>query len=77
MADDPILSGMAHLTRALAAPWRLFGTQPSRAVLEGLRGRNVLLDALFYDVKTIRPEEAVTLAPPAFGGRAGIGRAHV
>lgn len=73
MADDPILDGIANLTRALAAPWRMFGTPPSRAMLEGLRGRNVMLDALFYDVKVVRPDEALALAPPAYGGKAEEG----
>ncbi|MDB5791220.1 MAG: hypothetical protein JWQ80_1244 [Massilia sp.] len=33
------------------------------AMLEGLRRRNAVLDALFYDVKVISPRETGTLAP--------------
>lgn len=63
MADNPFLDGIAQFTRAFTSPWRLFGKPPSEAFLDGLRQRNVLLDALFYDVKVIRHDEAVALAP--------------
>lgn len=63
MSDNPFLDGMAQFTRAFTSPWRMFGKPPSEALLGGLRQRNLLLDAIFYDVKVIRPEEAALLAP--------------
>lgn len=73
MAEKEYHSGIADLTRALAAPWRLFGSTPNNPLMRGLGGGNVLLDALFYDIKVIRHEEALSLAPPALGGAAGTG----
>lgn len=73
MAEKQLFSGIADLTRALAAPWRLFGSSPSNPMMRGLGGGNVLLDALFYDVKVIRHDEALRLAPPALGGTVGEG----
>ena len=67
MVDNPFTTGIAQFTRALSLPWRFFGTPPSAAFLEGLRQRGVLLDALFYDVKVIRHEEAAELAPEKVG----------
>lgn len=63
MAENPFLDGLARFTHAFTSPWRLFGKPPSEAFLEGLRQRNVLLDALFYDVKVILPDEAAALTP--------------
>jgi hypothetical protein len=63
MADNPFTTGIAQWTHAVTLPWRLFGRPSSAALLEGFRQRNILLDALFYDVKVVRHEEAVDLAP--------------
>ena len=69
MADDPFSAGFAQFGRAWALPWRLFSKPQSDAFLQGLRRRNVMLDALFYDVRVITRDEALDLAP----GKAGEG----
>ena len=63
MPDDPISAGFEQFSRAMALPWRLFSRPSSDAFLEAFRHRNVLLDALFYDVHVIGGEEAADLAP--------------
>lgn len=67
MPDNPFTTGIAQFTHAASLPWRLFGFPTSAALLEGLRQRNILLDALFYDVKAIRHDEALELAPSKAG----------
>lgn len=63
MTDNPLTTGILQWTHAMTLPWRLFGRPSNAALLEGIRQRNILLDALFYDVKVVRHEEAVGLAP--------------
>lgn len=65
MADDFISAGIARWTDAMTLPWRLFGRPSSAALLDVFRRRNVLLDALFYDVKVVTRDEAIDLAPSA------------
>jgi hypothetical protein len=55
--------GAAQITRAASLPSQLQAPNPAREVfLEGARHRNAVLDALFYDVKTIDPDEASKIA---------------
>ena len=63
MTDNPFSIGLAQFSRAAMLPWRLFGFPSSAAFLGVLHQRNVLLDALFYDVKVVRHDEALNLAP--------------
>ena len=63
MTDNPFTTGLLQWTHAVTLPWRLFGRPSNAGLLEGFRQRNILLDALFYDVKVVRHEEAVGLAP--------------
>lgn len=56
------LSRWSAWQRQPAANPLTMGTSPE-VTLESLRQRNALLDALFYDVKVISPEEAHGLAP--------------
>ncbi|TCR92156.1 hypothetical protein [Rhizobium sp. BK376] len=49
---------MAQFARSLSLPERLQRTPSRNLALEALRQRNTALDALFYDVKVITPEEA-------------------
>lgn len=67
MADNPFSAGIAQWTHAVTLPWRLFGRPSGAALLEGFRRRNILLDALFYDVKVVRHDEALRLAPSVAG----------
>jgi hypothetical protein len=67
MADDPFSAGLEQFSRAMALPWRLFSKPTGEAFLEGLRQRNVLLDALFYDVRVVTREEAAVLSPSKAG----------
>ncbi len=67
MADDPFSAGLAQFSRAWALPWRLFSKPQSDAFMASLRRRNVLLDALFYDVRVVSAEEAADLARPTVG----------
>lgn len=67
MADHPFSAGIAQWTHAVTLPWRLFGRPSSVALLDGFRRRNVLLDALFYDVKVVGHDEAAELAPAIAG----------
>ncbi|MCE1234945.1 MAG: hypothetical protein LWW93_01175 [Hyphomicrobiales bacterium] len=63
MTDNPFSAGLLQWSHAMTLPWRLFGRPTDAGLLEGFRQRNILLDALFYDVKVVGPEEAVDLAP--------------
>lgn len=63
MADNPFTTGIHQWTHAVTLPWRLFGRPSNAALLEAVRQRNILLDALFYDVKAVRHDEAIELAP--------------
>jgi hypothetical protein len=49
---------LTQFARTLSLPERLQHSPVRNLALEGLRQRNVALDALFYDVKVITPEEA-------------------
>jgi hypothetical protein len=49
---------MTQFARTLSLPERLQRTPSRNLALEALRQRNTALDALFYDVKVITPEEA-------------------
>lgn len=53
------IHSLPHPVRAHLEPPRAASALPLRNLaLEGLRQRNVALDALFYDIKVITPEEA-------------------
>jgi hypothetical protein len=67
MADDPFSAGLAQFAQAWALPWRLFSKPQSDAVRVGLRRRNVMLDALFYDVRVVARDEASDLAQASAG----------
>jgi hypothetical protein len=67
MPDTPFTSGLEQLSRAMAAPWRFFSRPNGASFLEGLRRRNVLLDALFYDVRVVGDDEAEDLSPTHAG----------
>ena len=49
--------------RAAALPRRVRQAPARTALLEGIRQRNALLDALFYDVGVVRQDEAVAISP--------------
>ncbi len=49
---------LTQFARTLSLPERLQHSPLRNLALEGLRQRNLALDALFYDVKVITPEEA-------------------
>ncbi|GAC1040452.1 hypothetical protein [Rhizobium sp. No.120] len=49
---------LTQFARTLSLPERLQHSPARNLALEGLRQRNLALDALFYDVKVITPEEA-------------------
>ncbi|NEI71447.1 hypothetical protein GR212_17855 [Rhizobium lusitanum] len=49
---------LTQFARTLSLPERLQRSPARNLVLEGLRQRNLALDALFYDVNVITPEEA-------------------
>ncbi len=67
MPDDPFSAGLEQFSRAMALPWRLFSKPSGDAFLEALRRRNILLDALFYDVRVVTREEAADLSPAKAG----------
>ncbi|NLR96742.1 hypothetical protein HGP17_07830 [Rhizobium sp. P38BS-XIX] len=48
---------LTQFARTLSLPERLQHSPARNLALEALRQRNLALDALFYDVKVIRPEE--------------------
>ena len=52
----------AQAARAAALPLAA-QKDPLRLGLEGLRQRNALLDALFYDVRVVTPAEASSISP--------------
>lgn len=70
---------LTQFARSLSLPERLQRSTGRNLALEGLRQRNLALDALFYDVKVITPEEAfyisdslaaegaIMLVPPSGG----------
>lgn len=70
---------LTQFARSLSLPERLQRSPGRNLALEGLRQRNLALDALFYDVKVITPEEAfyisdslaaegaIMLVPPSGG----------
>ncbi len=49
---------LTQFARTLSLPERLQRTPARNLALEALRQRNTTLDALFYDIKVITPEEA-------------------
>ena len=49
---------ITQFARTLSLPERLQNTPLRNLSLETLRRRNTKLDSLFYDIKTITPEEA-------------------
>jgi hypothetical protein len=53
---------LTQFARTLSLPERLQRSPARNLALEGLRQRNLALDALFYDVKVITPEEAFYLS---------------
>lgn len=63
MTNNPFTTGLLQWTHAVTLPWRLFGRPSDAGFLEAVRQRNILLDALFYDVEKVRHDEAVRLAP--------------
>lgn len=63
MPDDPFSAGWAQFSRAVALPWRFLPRPAGDAFREALRNGNILLDALFYDVRVVTAEEAAAIAP--------------
>lgn len=71
---------VTQFARSLSLPERLQHSPARNLALEALRQRNTALDALFYDIKVITPEEAVYISdslsaegsimivPPSGGG---------
>ena len=55
--------GTVQASRAVALPAHAQKAPVRSAMLESVRQRNAVLDALFYDVRTISQEEAVTISP--------------
>ncbi len=53
---------LTQFARSLSLPERLQRSPARNLALEGLRQRNLALDALFYDVTVIAPEEAFYLS---------------
>ncbi|ENN87936.1 hypothetical protein RHSP_49545 [Rhizobium freirei PRF 81] len=53
---------LTQFARTLSLPERLQRSPARNLALEGLRQRNLALDALFYDIKVITPEEAFYLS---------------
>ncbi len=49
---------LTQFARSLSLPERLQHSPGRNLALEGLRQRNLALDAMFYDIKVITPEEA-------------------
>ncbi|WP_267549975.1 hypothetical protein [Rhizobium rhizogenes] len=49
---------LTQFARSLSLPERLQRSPGRNLALEGLRQRNLALDAMFYDIKVITPEEA-------------------
>lgn len=49
---------LTQFARTLSLPERLQHSPVRNLALEALRQRNTALDALFYDVKVITPDEA-------------------
>ncbi|MDL2397334.1 hypothetical protein [Rhizobium mayense] len=72
---------LTQFARTLSLPERLQRSPVRNLTLEALRQRNTALDALFYDVKVITPEEAfyisgslaaegsIMIVPPSGGGK--------
>jgi hypothetical protein len=64
MLRSSVSLGAAQLARAASLPEQVLAPLPPReAVLESWRQRNAVLDFLFYDVKSIQPEEAARIGP--------------
>jgi hypothetical protein len=55
--------GAAQVGRAAALPSRLREAPARTTLLEGVRQRNALLDALFYDIGVVSQEEASAISP--------------
>lgn len=55
--------GAAQIGRAVSLPNRAAKTPGRVAMLEGVRQRNTLLDALFYDVGIVTADEAARISP--------------
>jgi hypothetical protein len=53
----------AQASRAAVVPVRAAQSPARTALLEGVRQRNAMLDAVFYDVGKVTHEEAITIAP--------------
>lgn len=53
----------AQVSRAATVPVRATKAPARIALLEGVRQRNAVLDAVFYDVGKVTHEEAITIAP--------------
>jgi hypothetical protein len=55
--------GAAQAGRAATIPARASKTPARTAMLEGVRQRNAVLDAIFYDIGKVSHEEAVAVSP--------------
>ncbi|MFT4181707.1 MAG: hypothetical protein QM636_07280, partial [Rhizobium sp.] len=53
---------VTQFARSLSLPERLQHSPARNLALEALRQRNTALDALFYDIKVITPEEAIYIS---------------
>lgn len=55
--------GTVQASRAAIAPARAAKAPARTAMLEGVRQRNAMLDAVFYDVSRVDHEEAIAISP--------------
>jgi hypothetical protein len=55
--------GATQAGRTASLPRRVQETPVRTAILESIRQRNALLDAMFYDVKLVGEDEAVAISP--------------
>lgn len=62
----------AQMSRAASAPARAGAGSVRAVLLEPVRSRNLTVDAVFYDVKSVEPEEAAALASATSVGEGAI-----
>ena len=55
--------GAAQTGRAITIPARAVKAPARTAMLEGVRQRNAVLDAIFYDVSRVSHDEAIVISP--------------
>lgn len=63
MLSSAVTLGATQVARAATLPASDIESLGKRSFLESFRQRNALLDALFYDVSVIAPDEAAAISP--------------